>query len=76
MGAAGANASKPPQYEVYVYDTEAIESESDDPLKAVLFHHPSSLSPEHVLITAGQLAGIAHFFSATLGEEARFFQVG
>lgn len=62
-------------YEVYVYDTERVTSEYDDPLSAVLFHYPKGLDQEHVLLISGQLAGIAHFFSATFGEEAKFFQL-
>ncbi len=60
-----------PQYEVYVYDSELVQSESDDPLSAVLFRHPPHLDDERVLLTVGQLAGIAHFFRTTLGEETR-----
>jgi len=63
------------RFEVYLYDSEAARMEADDPLDAVLFHHPPWLAAERVLLTAGQLAGIAHFFSATLGEEAAYFQL-
>ena len=76
MGAASkkeedSRSSADNKFEVYVYDTERIQSEYDDPLEAVLFHHPPGLSPEHVLVTAGQLAGVAQFFSITLGEDPK-----
>ena len=62
-------------YEIYIYDTELLQSEYDDPLNAVIFHYPSILTAEHVLMTAGQLAGVAQFFSSTFGEDAHCFQL-
>lgn len=63
------------KYEVYIYDTQIVQSEYDDPLLAVVFRYPSYLSDDHVVCTAGQLAGMARFFTDTLGENPTFFQL-
>jgi len=48
--------------EVYFFDLEGAQNEEDDPMKAVLFYWPKSLSEDHVILTAGHLAAVFQFF--------------
>lgn len=46
---------------VFVYDTECCQDEADDPVKAVLYFHPSWVSDSQKLSLCGQLMGTAQF---------------
>lgn len=46
---------------VFVYDTEICQDESDDPVKAVLYFHPSWVSDSQKLSLCGQLMGTVQF---------------
>lgn len=46
---------------VFVYDTEICQDEADDPVKAVLYFHPSWVSDSQKLSLCGQLMGTAQF---------------
>ena len=41
--------------EIYVYDSEAIKREGDDPLNAVLFRYPIEITDENAIFTCGHL---------------------
>ena len=41
--------------EIYVYDSEAIKREGDDPLNAVLFRYPIEITNENAIFTCGHL---------------------
>ncbi|KAJ6649366.1 Hermansky-Pudlak syndrome 4 protein [Pseudolycoriella hygida] len=46
---------------VFVYDTEICQHEADDPVKAVLYFHPSWVSDIQKLSLCGQLMGTVQF---------------
>lgn len=46
---------------VFVYDTECLKEEADDPVKAVLYFHPSWVSDTQKVALCGQLMGISYF---------------
>lgn len=46
---------------VFVYDTEICQDEADDPVKAVLYFHPSWVSDSQKLSLCGQLMGTVQF---------------
>lgn len=46
---------------VFVYDTESCQKETDDPVKAVLYFHPSWVSDSQKLSLCGQLMGTVRF---------------
>lgn len=50
---------------VFVYDTECCQDEADDPVKAVLYFHPSWVSDVQKVSLCGQLMGITHFLLET-----------
>lgn len=50
---------------VFIYDTEYCQKESDDPVNAVLYFHPSWVSDVQKLSLCGQLMGTCHFLSDT-----------
>lgn len=53
--------------ELFLYDTEKIKAESDDPQSAILFHYPSELTDKQVLTHAGHFAALylaSHAFTA------------
>ena len=41
--------------EIYVYDSEAIKYQGDDPLNAVIFRFPYDTTDEHAIFTCGHL---------------------
>ena len=41
--------------EVYVYDSEAVRKEEDDPLDAILFCYPFDISDDHAIFTCGHI---------------------
>lgn len=53
--------------ELFLYDTEKIKVESDDPQSAILFHYPPELTDKQVLTHAGHFAALylaSHAFTA------------
>lgn len=50
---------------VFVYDTECCQDEADDPVKAVLYFHPSWVSDVQKVSLCGQLMGTTHFLLDT-----------
>ena len=62
-------------FEVYVYVSGSTKNEADDPLDSVLYFYPDHLSEEHILLTTGQLVGMAQFFKSILGEDPKYFQL-
>ncbi|XP_013106699.2 uncharacterized protein LOC106086530 isoform X2 [Stomoxys calcitrans] len=46
---------------VFVYDTESLKEEADDPVKAVLYFHPSWVSDTQKIALCGQLMGSSYF---------------
>ncbi|KAM7342339.1 Hermansky-Pudlak syndrome 4 protein isoform 2-T2 [Cochliomyia hominivorax] len=46
---------------VFVYDTECLKEEADDPVKAVLYFHPSWVSDTQKVALCGQLMGSSYF---------------
>ncbi|XP_055373006.1 uncharacterized protein LOC129606620 isoform X3 [Condylostylus longicornis] len=51
---------------VFVYDTECCKEESDDPVDAVLYFHPSWVSDVQKLALCGQLMGMTYFLKTGL----------
>lgn len=50
---------------VFVYDTARCRREEDDPAEAVLYFHPTWVSPTQRLVLAGQLMGVNDFLTAS-----------
>ncbi|KAH8401247.1 hypothetical protein KR009_004023, partial [Drosophila setifemur] len=46
---------------VFVYDTECLQDEADDPIAAVLYFHPSWVSDSQKVALCGQLMGTSFF---------------
>ncbi|XP_017839556.1 uncharacterized protein LOC108597490 isoform X2 [Drosophila busckii] len=46
---------------VFVYDTECLKDEADDPISAVLYFHPSWVSDTQKVALCGQLMGTSYF---------------
>ncbi|KAH8277692.1 hypothetical protein KR018_003706, partial [Drosophila ironensis] len=46
---------------VFVYDTECLQDEADDPIAAVLYFHPSWVSDTQKVALCGQLMGTSFF---------------
>ncbi|XP_039955865.1 uncharacterized protein LOC120771752 isoform X2 [Bactrocera tryoni] len=46
---------------VFVYDTECLKDEADDPVEAVLYFHPSWVSDTQKVALCGQLMGTSYF---------------
>ncbi|KAH8376137.1 hypothetical protein KR200_001841 [Drosophila serrata] len=46
---------------VFVYDTECLQDEADDPIAAVLYFHPSWVSDTQKVALCGQLMGTSYF---------------
>lgn len=46
---------------VFVYDTECLKDEADDPIAAVLYFHPSWVSDTQKVALCGQLMGTSYF---------------
>lgn len=46
---------------VFVYDTECLTDEADDPISAVLYFHPSWVSDSQKVALCGQLMGTSYF---------------
>ncbi|XP_037944619.1 uncharacterized protein LOC119678611 isoform X1 [Teleopsis dalmanni] len=46
---------------VFVYDTECLKEEADDPVNAVLYFHPSWVSDTQKVALCGQLMGTTYF---------------
>ncbi|XP_036333017.1 uncharacterized protein LOC118744239 [Rhagoletis pomonella] len=46
---------------VFVYDTECLKDEADDPVQAVLYFHPSWVSDTQKVALCGQLMGTSFF---------------
>ncbi len=63
------NGAATSSFQFFVYDTELIRSEYDDPASAVIYAHPPSVSPERRLAVAGTLAGVYSFFEQVLTDE-------
>ena len=57
------------QFQLFVYDTELIRSEWDDPISAVIFTHPADVTMERKLAIAGTLTGVFNFFEQLLEDE-------
>ncbi|KAG4074157.1 hypothetical protein HA402_014362 [Bradysia odoriphaga] len=53
---------------VFVYDTEICQDEEDDPVKAVLYFHPSWVSDSQKLSLCGQLMGTAQFLRQSFSQ--------
>lgn len=51
---------------VFVYDTECLKEEADDPVKAVLYFHPSWVSDTQKVALCGQLMGSSYFLKDCL----------
>ncbi|KAL9921385.1 Hermansky-Pudlak syndrome 4 protein isoform 1-T1 [Glossina fuscipes fuscipes] len=61
MEMANAHYDKRETMIVFVYDTECLKDESDDPVKAVLYFHPSWVSDTQKVALCGQLMGTSYF---------------
>lgn len=46
---------------MFVYDTECLKDEADDPIAAVLYFHPSWVSDTQKVALCGQLMGTSYF---------------
>lgn len=62
-------SSSMPHFQLFVYDTELLRSEWDDPASAVIFTHPATVPAERKLAIAGTLAGVFNFFEQLMGDE-------
>lgn len=51
---------------VFVYDTECLSAEGDDPASAVLYFHPNWVSNTQKLALCGQLMGTSYFLKDCL----------
>ena len=60
------------RWELYLYDSEMIKHEKDDPLDAILFHYPFVLPPQHILFTCGHLMSIVKFCQEFFSESTRY----
>ena len=60
------------RWEIYLYDSEALRKERDDPLDAIVFHYPYNLSEEHVLFTCGHLMSTSKFCRDLFSEDTRY----
>ena len=58
-----------PNFQLFVYDTELLRCEWDDPAEAVIFTHPVAVPVERKLAIAGTLAGVFNFFEQLMGDE-------
>lgn len=65
--------SSMPHFQLFVYDTELLRSEWDDPSTAVIFTHPANVPVENKLAIAGTLAGVFNFFEQLMGDEVYSF---
>uniref|UniRef100_A0A1A9WC71 CCZ1/INTU/HSP4 first Longin domain-containing protein n=1 Tax=Glossina brevipalpis TaxID=37001 RepID=A0A1A9WC71_9MUSC len=61
MEMASASYDKRETMIVFVYDTECLKDESEDPVKAVLYFHPSWVSDTQKVALCGQLMGTSYF---------------
>ena len=41
--------------EIYVYDSEAIKQDGDDPLNAILYRYPNDVTEENAIFICGHL---------------------
>lgn len=53
---------------VFVYDTEKLTHEDDDPICALLYFHPNWVSDVQKVALCGQLMGTVTFLQATFGK--------
>lgn len=53
---------------VFVYDTQYIKDETDDPVEAVLYFHPGWVSDTQKLSLCGQIMGTAQFLRESFGK--------
>ena len=66
-------SSQKPQFQLYVYDTELIRSEWDDPISAIIFTYPPAVPMERKLAIAGTLTGVFNFFEQLLEDEVSVY---
>lgn len=48
---------------IFVYDTELLQKEDDDPASAILYFHPGWVSDQQRTALCGQIIGTCHFLS-------------
>lgn len=53
---------------VFVYDTEKLTHEDDDPIRALLYFYPNWVSDVQKIALCGQLMGTVTFLQATFGK--------
>ena len=44
--------------EIFLYDTQRVKKETDDPRSAIIFHYPQNLPDRSILLHAGHLAAL------------------
>lgn len=50
---------------IFVYDTELLKNEEDDPSTAILYFHPGWVSDQQKTSLCGQIIGTARFLTET-----------
>lgn len=48
----------------FVYDTQLVKSEEDDPASAILYFHPGWVSDQQRTALCGQIMGVSHFLKS------------
>lgn len=49
---------------IFVYDNELVQSEEDDPSKALLYFHPGWVSDQQRISLSGQIIGTSNFLQS------------
>lgn len=49
---------------IFVYDTQLLKHEGDDPASAILYFHPGWVSDQQKTALCGQIMGTAHFLKS------------
>ncbi|KAK5640452.1 hypothetical protein RI129_011263 [Pyrocoelia pectoralis] len=57
---------------IFVYDTELLQREEDDPASAILYFHPGWVSDQQRTALCGQIIGASHFLSTTFSSPRIF----
>ncbi|KAF5278861.1 hypothetical protein FQR65_LT03550 [Abscondita terminalis] len=52
---------------IFVYDTEMLQKEDDDPASAILYFHPGWVSDQQRTALCGQIIGTSHFLNTAFG---------
>uniref|UniRef100_A0A1Y1K6Y7 CCZ1/INTU/HSP4 first Longin domain-containing protein n=2 Tax=Photinus pyralis TaxID=7054 RepID=A0A1Y1K6Y7_PHOPY len=57
---------------IFVYDTELLQREEDDPASAILYFHPGWVSDQQRTALCGQIIGSSHFLRTTFSSPRIF----